>query len=759
MNNQLILQNDPSKNLVNEIVKMNNDAVECMSVKKFPLSQASELLLRALSMSVNLPTNICKSLQELNTEYCCSSSSDGIGESALPKSNNNSKHARRPPKRSKISCTKNLSSSSVSNVNDNEDSSSSSSSPSKNSCVRPDEYDEGMNMYPNPLQVPDIVNDTDLGFPSVLAALLFNLGQINLQRNEDDVALRFFLLAHDVCASDNGSVAIISTHEEIAIIHNIGYIYYRKRKYDLALEQFTRVYNVSSEKFGLHDLSVAAALNCIGVVLFHMRDAKRDDIQDILFQSLSIRKHILSFSGNGELYAQDANVATTLNNIGRVYFDSGKFDKAQEYYQQSLTMRRSILGPDHLDVSATAFNAGQTYHKLGLLDEAIHHYQEFYHITANKLGCNHGDVVVVLKHLGQAFHEKQDNKQACNYYQEALHASRQVTGHFNREAASILNMLGNLHYESGNFDKAVEVYEEGLLVERVVLQHNCINIVVTLSNIGQALMQKGDYTLALTKYTEAHSIQSTFPEKNTKKITETLSIIGQISSMLGKYAQAQKAFTEVVSMRRQTLGDHVDVALALNYLGLVNFKQGALDLAMENFEESLRVRKVCCAEDSGDIAVLLYNIASIYLHRGDNDMALKYYQDALTVERATLGHSHPDVAVTLKLIGKVYDQCGQFEEALGYYTDALDIYKKASSDENVETSDDASQDYKLNAGRLLALMASIYLRQANTEQMTETLSEAHRIYRDVGAPMEELELAGFNLYELSMLHPECAPAA
>ena len=56
-------------------------------------------------------------------------------------------------------------------------------------------------------------------------------------------------------------------------------------------------------------------------------------------------------------------------------------------------------------------------------------------------------------------------------------------------------------------------------------------------------------------------------------------------------------------------------------------------------------------------------------------------------------------------------------------------------------------------------MANIHLRQADTERMSSALAEAHRIFREIGAPDEELELAGFDLYEISVLHPECAPAA
>jgi len=146
----------------------------------------------------------------------------------------------------------------------------------------------------------------------------------------------------------------------------------------------------------------------------------------------------------------------------------------------------------------------------------------------------------------------------------------------------------------------------------------------------------------------------------------------------------------------------------------------------------------------------MYNIASIYLHRRDYEMALVHYEHALSVEIAHFGEFHPDVMITLKLIGKVYDQCGQYDRALEYYNKALDASRNYFVLPSSNTfANDSIQENKLVTGRLLALIASIHLKQANTVQMTEALSEAYRIYLEMGAPVEEL----------AMLHPECAAAA
>ena len=475
-------------------------------------------------------------------------------------------------------------------------------------------------------------------------------------------------------------------------------------------------------------------------------------------RALYIRELVLGSSHHKD-------VATTLNNIGRVYFDRSDFKEALAYYEEALSIRKDVFGEDHMDVAATIFNIGQAHHRLGLLKEALEYYCKFYSYIS-RFGSldQHRDEFVALKHMAQVHHEQKNVAEARSCYQKAINVSLMLCGpQQEKETACILNMFGNMLYENGLFDKAAEIYEQGLAIERKVLEPCCVNIIITLSNIGQALMQQGNYRRALCPYIEAYAIQSLQPEKDIKKLTETLSIIGQISNLLGRHSEAVKAFQEVIAMRKAAFGDHVDVALALNYLGLLYFKKGALDLAMENFEESLRVRRNCAPNATcGDIAVLSYNIGSIHLHRGDNENALKCYQDALDVERATYGHVNQDVVVTLKLMGKVYDKCGNYEEASRYYTEALDIYKKCAEvaeESSDTTTTESSRKNRLDAARLLALLASVNLRQGNVEQMHHCLSEAHRIFRDAGIPTDELEVEGFGLYELSILHPGCAAAA
>ncbi|KAL7499853.1 hypothetical protein ACHAWT_007873 [Skeletonema menzelii] len=747
--------------LIHELLEMNHEAVKCI---RGNVSSADSLVCSLMSSTtkLTLPSAVSRRLEELRRSMESVNSkakmelvpSSGVGDCEMEDATDDDDVSTTSPRAESMMPLKARMSKvdrpikrrrSMNNL------CKKSKAESQRVTQPPTEYDEGMLVHPNPLLPDDHLDDC----PEVLSALLFNIGQLQLQRRQEDVALRLFQLACEVLESDDGDSKCCSSENHVryhlAILHQVAYTHFRLQDYHSALEALKKVLGIAQHQYGQHHLSTASALHCIGTVMFHLRDRENQEMMHVLQRALITRKLLLG--------SHHQDVATTLNNLGRIYFDCNYHEKALSHYEEALQIRQDLFGEDHMDVAATTFNVGQAHHRLGHLNEALNNYSRFY-TYLSRFGSQdqHRDEVVALKHMGQVYQEQKNIAEAKSCYQEAINISITVCDEQQeKETASILNMYGNMLYEAGSFDKAAEVYELGLAIERRVLEPCCVNIVVTLSNIGQALMQQGEYRRALCRYTEAYALLSLQPEKDIKKLTETLSIIGQISNLLGNHIQAVKSFQEVVSIRKAALGDHVDVALALNYLGLLYFKRGSLGLALANFEESLRVRRSCNPNwTSADIAVLSYNIGSIHLHRGDNDRALECYQDALEVERATYGHVHQDVAGTLQLIGKVYDKCGNYDEAIQYKTEALGIWKKCAESSN---DTESQRKYKLNAAKLLSSIASIHLRQGNIDEMQQFLSEAHRIFRDAGVPPDELKVAWFSLYELSLLHPHCAAAA
>jgi tetratricopeptide (TPR) repeat protein len=63
-------------------------------------------------------------------------------------------------------------------------------------------------------------------------------------------------------------------------------------------------------------------------------------------------------------------MATSLNNLARLYQDQGKYAEAEPLYKRSLKIAEKALGPDHPQVATVYENLAGLYKKIGKEDEA-----------------------------------------------------------------------------------------------------------------------------------------------------------------------------------------------------------------------------------------------------------------------------------------------------------------------------------------------------------------------------------------------------
>lgn len=61
--------------------------------------------------------------------------------------------------------------------------------------------------------------------------------------------------------------------------------------------------------------------------------------------------------------------------------------------------------------------------------------------------------------------------------------------------------------------------------------------------------------------------------------------IGNFVYDLGLYAEALRALEPALAWRRENLGEHVNTAMTINFIGMANLMLGQIDKAQTYFEE------------------------------------------------------------------------------------------------------------------------------------------------------------------------------
>lgn len=248
------------------------------------------------------------------------------------------------------------------------------------------DYDEGMNVF---YQAVSLTNAEDNGLFDSLAIALMNQGICYGQQRRERQAYSIF---HQALAlwqrSNHGCEGSIMT------LHNIGRLEYRSGLFNEAISTYEKALKLSEKNSmeGRQYLSVrAATLNCLSVVYFHF--PKVNTLKALSFCQSALAAY-KSFQGN---LTMSTEVASILNNIGRLYFIRDELEMAIPVYTEALLMRRQLLGDRHMDVAATLFNLAQTSHALSRYDQALAFYDEFISIAQSILGEKHRDIVAALK--------------------------------------------------------------------------------------------------------------------------------------------------------------------------------------------------------------------------------------------------------------------------------------------------------------------------------------------------------------------------
>ena len=271
---------------------------------------------------------------------------------------------------------------------------------SSSTTPRNAEYDEGMNRYNRPIRIDESTNNgsTSICYNDSVShnyqrtgpVLLFNIGQLHVLAGNDNLAADYFMYALDIvkqsgsgCKSSSSCKPIM---DAIPILHNLGHIYYRAQNYNLSMTMYSRALDIA-QRSQHHDSTnlqaLASTLNCMGVLFFHMSSNNSDDTDrnatkalDMLHTSLSIRQSIIKSAAsttttsiNTTKEESRLQLATTMNNVGRVHYMLGNHTAALQTYVEAYRLRKELLSPNHLDLAASAYNLGQTHHQLGNLDE------------------------------------------------------------------------------------------------------------------------------------------------------------------------------------------------------------------------------------------------------------------------------------------------------------------------------------------------------------------------------------------------------
>jgi CHAT domain-containing protein/predicted negative regulator of RcsB-dependent stress response len=402
--------------------------------------------------------------------------------------------------------------------------------------------------------------------------------------------------------------------------------------------------------------------------------------------------------------ANDAKAeASTLNQIGRLHYQTSDFQKALDDFSHALAIQREL--GNSAGAAAALQSIGDTYDALADKRKALDSYNQAaatFHQLKNPAG-----EARMLVNIGFEYMNLGDKQKALDSYNQALPILRQA-GDRDAEARALMN-IGAVNSVLGEQQKALDFYNQALPLFRQVGDRS--GEAATIHRVGTVYRELGEQQKALDSYNQALAIRRAMGDH--AGLPSELTGIGTVYSLLGEKQKALDYFIEALSARR-ALGDRPGEGVTLNNIGLVYKDLGDQQKALECFNQVLAIFRNL--GDRSKEAAAQINIGAAYDDLGDYREALEHYMGALEVVRSLRDRVAEGEA--LANIGAAYADLGEPQKALDYLNQAL-LLERAVGD-------------RVSEGTNLTDLGHIYADFGEKQKALGFYSQALQIQRAVG---------------------------
>ncbi len=331
---------------------------------------------------------------------------------------------------------------------------------------------DGMNTFSTPLEMTiHVVGDIDcrpIDKTLVDAVVRYNLGIVMTRLGQNDEAYVHFQKSLSLKYIMNSSFGVVKREAkfgflEIAVLHNLGHINYRKGKYDNALSKYKAARQKLEEEHydsSFATLDKALSLNCIGIVVMHLSQGSVWGTEKSLHHLSAALDFARSIKDNDHQVFDSSSyeilLATIMNNIGRVLVLRGEAGLAFSLYKQVFKIRGRVIGEDHPDTVAMYLPMAEALLLLGGQTKQVLEMLNMYIYMSSK---NHldNDLPVIFTFFAEAYIELNDLPKAVQFYEKALRKLKSACIPDHENIAQISNSLGNLLCRIGDHEHALKV--------------------------------------------------------------------------------------------------------------------------------------------------------------------------------------------------------------------------------------------------------------------------------------------------------------
>jgi len=355
-----------------------------------------------------------------------------------------------------------------------------------------------------------------------------------------------------------------------------------------------------------------------------------------------------------------------------------KDTETRQSAERALSIKESVLGPDHPEVAKSLMNLGILVRKEGDFAEAQRLLERSLEIREKKLGPRDPETAASLDEIADVLQTTGKYETARGLYERALAIQEESSGSESREVARTLNSLAVMQMDLGEYEEARSRLERALAIRVKVLGPDHPDTVQLLNNLGSLLVETGDYAAALPLEEQALDLWAKILDPGNPAIGAAAFNLANLRAQIGDYESAKPLYERAVSIWERAHGpEHQRVALALNQLGAMLVESGDYTTARPLLERALAITVKSPDPEDLLVADILVHLGRVARLSRESTSARPLLDRALRIQERILGPENPQVAETLDESAALAMEQDRAEEARALYERSLTLLERA----------------------------------------------------------------------------------
>jgi len=351
----------------------------------------------------------------------------------------------------------------------------------------------------------------------------------------------------------------------------------------------------------------------------------------------------------------------------------GQYAEATHLFQETLTIRRDILGEDHPDTAASYNNLAETLRAQGKYAEAE--------------GEDHPDTATGYNNLATTLNAQGKYAEAEAMHRRALAIRLKALGEDHPDTAASYNNLAGTLNAQGKYAEAEAMFRRALAIKLKVLGEDHLDTATSYNNLALTLDAQGKYAEAEAMNRRALAIYLKALGEVHPDTARSYNNLAATLSAQGKYAEAEAMLRRALAIFLKALGaDHPDTAGSYNNLAETLGAQGKYAEAEAMHRRALAIWLKALGADHPNTALSYNNLAGTLRDQGKYAEAEAMNRRALAITLKALGEGHPHTALSYNNLAGTLGAQGKYAEAEAMHRRALAITLKALGEDHPDTA-------------------------------------------------------------------------